>query len=230
MSVESLVGVWPGLTMPEAPADRPYTWINMVTTIDGKIITGDRNEDVHDLGSDLDHATMKQIAAPAGAVLIGAGTLRSTPGLAYRRMPLRLVATARGEVDPTHAFFTSDHAPAFVVTSQLGASRLPAGLNVLACGETETDWVAVFAALRNEMGVTHLLVEGGSELNAALLKADLIDELFMTLAPKIKLGRDIPTYADGEPLTRDAVQKYDLIAHQMVENELFLRYRRRWTA
>ena len=224
---DGLTGVWPDLTMPEAPADRPYTWINMVTTIDGKIITGDRDQDVHDLGSDLDHATMKQIAAPAGAVLIGAATLRATPGLRYRHMPLRLVATVRGDLDPDHAFFTSDHAPAYVVTSQAGAARLPVGLNVLARGGTETDWAAVFSALRHELGISHLLVEGGSELNAALLKADLIDELFMTLAPKIKLGRDVPTYADGEPLDRSAVQKYDLVAHQMVESELFLRYRRR---
>lgn len=216
--------------MPAAPPDRPYTWINMVTTIDGKIITGERDEDVHDLGSDLDHATMKQIAAPAGAVLIGAGSLRATPGLCYRSMPLRLVATRSGNLDIAHAFFTADHAPAYVLTSEAGAARVPASLNVLARGQTETDWPALLAVLRHEMGVSHLLVEGGSELNAALLEANLVDELFMTLAPKIKLGREVPTYADGEPLARSAVQNYEVVAHQMVDNELFLRYRRRWQA
>jgi riboflavin biosynthesis pyrimidine reductase len=70
-------------------------------------------------------------------------------------------------------------------------------------------------------------VLGGSEINAQVLENNLVDELFMTLAPKIKLGRDVPTYADGNALPRHALQQYDLVEHHAVNNELFLRYRRK---
>ena len=94
-------------------------------------------------------------------------------------------------------------------------------------GSGDVDWPAVFRTFRQDMGIERLLVEGGSELNAALMKLDLVDELFLTLAPKIKLGRDVPTYADGEPLDRTEIQKYDLVSCLPVEGEVFLRYRRR---
>ena len=50
----STEGVYAGLSFPDAPGDRPYTFINMVTTIDGKIVTGTREESAQDLGSELD--------------------------------------------------------------------------------------------------------------------------------------------------------------------------------
>jgi riboflavin biosynthesis pyrimidine reductase len=76
------------------------------------------------------------------------------------------------------------------------------------------------------LGVKHLLCEGGSELNASLLREGLVDELFLTLAPKIKLGRDVPTYAGGEPLSRALVQQYELVEAHTVGSEIFVRYRR----
>ena len=72
------------------------------------------------------------------------------------------------------------------------------------------------------------MIEGGSELNAAILRLNLVDELFLTVAPKIKLGSDIPTYAGGRALERELVQDYKLISSQVKEDEIFLRYRRDW--
>ena len=54
-----------------------------------------------------------------------------------------------------------------------------------------------------------------------------MDELFLTMAPKVKLGRELPTYAGGDPLPKSNLQNYDLIEHHAVESEIFLRYRRR---
>ncbi|MFN3962547.1 MAG: dihydrofolate reductase family protein, partial [Fimbriimonadaceae bacterium] len=71
------------------------------------------------------------------------------------------------------------------------------------------------------------LVEGGSEINAEFLRRDLVDELFLTLAPKIRLGRDLPTYAGGDPLPPGHLMNFDLLSCQPIENEVFLRYRRR---
>ena len=219
-------GVYPGLEFPAAPSNRPYTFINMVTTIDGKILTGGRDETVQDLGSDLDHATMRQIENAAQAVLIGAGNLRATPKLWYPKHLIRLVATRSGNVDVSSRFFTDAPAKAYVVTSEASQDAVASGLQVLAFGKDRTDWDRLLQYLRHNLGVQRLLIEGGSELNAELLRADLVDELFWTVAPKVKLGRDVPTYAGGVALDRTEVQKYELLTHQKAGNELFLRYRR----
>lgn len=219
-------GVYAGLSFPDPPGDRPYTFINMVTTIDGKIVTGTREESAQDLGSDLDHDTMRQIQNAAQAVLIGAGNLRASPKIWYPQHLVRVVATRSGNVDKSSRFFTDAPEKAYVLTTESNRDAVPAGLQVLAFGQDETDWRKLLQFLRQNLGIQRLLIEGGSNLNSQLLRLDVVDELFMTLAPKIKLGKDVPTYADGKPLDREDVQKYELLSHQVVESELFLRYRR----
>jgi len=210
---------------PPALPDRPWIYINMVTTIDGKILTGERDEKVMDLGSKVDHATMRVLERAADAVLIGAGTLRATPGLWYPASLKKLVLTSGRGVDFGARFFTDDPDLAYVVTT---ADDIP-WPNQFRYGGA-VDWAQVFLRLRTELGVERLLIEGGSELNGAVLATGLVDELFMTLAPKVKLGRDVPTYAGGEPLSREDVQNYQLLACVQVGDELFLRYRRVRTA
>lgn len=205
------------LEWPAAPGDRPYVFINMVSTIDGKTLTGERDEPVMDLGSPLDHATMRYLESQADAVLIGSGSLRATPGIWYERTLKRIVLTKSGDLPWHSRFFTDAPELAFVAG---GDRPLPDGVRRL-----PSDLPSLLNELRG-LGVERLLVEGGSEINAFFLGADLVDELFLTLAPKIKLGRDVPTIADGEHLARDQVQRWKLVSHQAIEDELFLRYRR----
>lgn len=208
------------LDFPAAPADRPYVFINMVTTIDGKILTGERDEPVMDLGSASDHAVMRRIEAAADAVMVGAGVIRATPRLWYEKRLKRIVVTSSGTVPWDNRFFTDAPEQAFVATN--APIDLPHGV-----GRLPVDIPELLRVLRLEYGVQHLLVEGGSELNASLLQEDVVDELFLTLAPKIKLGRDIPTYADGDPLPRADIRQYELVECHQVEDELFMRYRRK---
>lgn len=215
-------GVYPGLSFGPAPADRPYVVINMVATIDGKTVSGRRDETVEDLGSAIDHATMRQIEVAGDAVLVGAGLMRATPGLWYPRQLKRYVATRGGALDWQSRFFTDAPDQAWVVGP---ASALPAGTQCVDTGGA-TDWSRVLGTVRREHGIERLVVEGGSELNAGLLQAGLVDELFLTLAPKIKLGRDVPTYAGGEPLPRSSLLRFRLVSCQPVGDEVFLRYRR----
>ena len=86
-----------------------------------------------------------------------------------------------------------------------------------------SDWSDALAQLKAE-GIEIINVLGGSDINSQLLEAELIDELFLTLAPKIKLGEDIPTYAGGKPLPRENVQAYNLEESHQIGDELFLRY------
>jgi len=216
------VDAYLNLAFPEAPKDRPYTFINMVTTIDGKILTGKRDESVHDLGSKTDHKLMKRIEAAADAVILGANSLRATPPSWNPNAPIRIVVTKSGNL-PHHAKFFEGES--YVATSGSAQLDLPANAKILRAGNQDVDFRLLLEKLRAK-GIRRLLVLGGSELNAQLLREDLIDELFLTLAPKIKLGRDVPTYADGIELPRQCVQDYEVVEQHLIGNEIFARYRR----
>lgn len=215
-------GVYPHLEFGPAPPDRPYVYINMVATIDGKTVSGDRDEPVQDLGSHLDHATMRQIENQSDAVLVGAGSLRATRKMNYPEGLVRIVATASGNVPEDHPFFTER---ALVATTEEGAKRL-AHRTAIVCGQETVAWRPLLKQLREAHGVRKLLVEGGSEVNGSLLSEDLVDELFLTICPKVKLGRETPTYAGGEPLERECMLQFHLVSSITIGNEVFVRYRR----
>jgi riboflavin biosynthesis pyrimidine reductase/predicted DsbA family dithiol-disulfide isomerase len=211
------------LALPTSPATRPYTLIDMVATIDGKILSGERDEPVTDLGSDVDHAAMRNILSHVDAVLIGAGTLRSTSPKWNPTTRIRVVVSGSGELPYDHGFFQGGES--YVATTEQSTFTPGNDARLLRVGEERLDMKLLMQRLK-EKGVERLLVLGGSETNAEILAADLADELFLTLAPKVKLGRDVPTYADGNPLPRNELLGFELLEHHAVGSELFLRYRR----
>lgn len=198
-----------------APPDRPTVYINMVATIDGKTVSGGRDEDVMDLGSDVDHEAMRRLDAASDAVLIGAQTLRASPKTWRPRGKISLVATRSGDLPRDARYFEGESYVIAPTEGDYPAPWLPLD-----------DWVSVLKALR-EKGVERLYVLGGSDLNAQLLERDLVDELFLTVAPKIRLGTDLPTYAGGDPLPRGGLMDFELVESHVVGDEVFLRYRRK---
>jgi riboflavin biosynthesis pyrimidine reductase len=59
-----------------------------------------------------------------------------------------------------------------------------------------------------------------------MFAADLIDEWFLTLTPKVKGGRHIPTTVEGDGLPRERVVQMELMSVYENNGELYLRYRR----
>jgi len=222
------LNIYDDLKFPPAPADRPYTFINMVETIDGKTVIGDRNSNVVDLGSKVDHELMDKIESASDAVVLGAQTLRATSPRWNPKSPVRVALTKSGDVPFDAMFFAASEAQAYVACPARAVFELPEGIERINAGPDAVDVVWLARHLRTEMGIERLHILGGSEINAQFLRHDLVDELFLTIAPKVKLGRDLPTYAGGEPLPKEALHRYQLLEHHAVEDEIFLRYRRRW--
>lgn len=218
-----LIRVYERIEFPAPPSQRPYVFLNMVCTIDGKSVSGDRSEHVWDLGSQADHQALRDLESHADAVMIGAQTLRATPRLWYENRLWKIVATQSGDLPWSSRFFTDDPSRAIV----LYFGETPA------CPHAQTSlWkfeklAEALTALRNKLNVRYLVLEGGSELNAVMLSQGFVDEVFLTIAPKIKLGRETPTIAGGTPLPREAMLLFQLIDHTAVEDEVFLRYRAR---
>ncbi|HLK16268.1 MAG TPA: dihydrofolate reductase family protein, partial [Fimbriimonadaceae bacterium] len=99
------------------------------------------------------------------------------------------------------------------------------GVRRLVAGKEEFDPKAAFGELRR-LGCRLLLALGGSRMNGSLFAAGLVDEIFLTMAPAIKLGEGLPTVAEGRPFPRGALPVFEIVEHHAVGNEIFLRYRR----
>lgn len=229
--------IYDDLSFPVLP-DRPYVFANMVASVDGKAQLG---ASPAGLGSRVDGAILGRLRALPDAILEGAGTIRidrvyaaMPPPLAARRVGRGMTAQPRwavlswsGVVPAQDALFHRPELPTLLLTANVDAVRpiLAAGgrVEVLPLG-TGTDNVrAAFAALRSRYGVRSLLTEGGPTLLHNFLDLGLVDELFLTVAPKL-VGGDVKTIVHGPPLGEHAAA-LDLVSLHEHESELYLRYR-----
>lgn len=215
--------VYGNLEFPVARANRPYVYCNMVATIDGKTISGNRDEGVSDLGSKIDHLLMRRTIRAADAVMIGGQTLRATPESWNPQVTRRIVVTRTGNLPADHCFLLGGES--YIATGGSALFDPPGNARIIRAGGEKIDFALLLARLK-DLGIERLLVLGGSEINGELLQADLVDELFLTVAPKIKLGTDLPTYAGGQPLPREALLQFKLVENHVIDDEVFLRYRR----
>ncbi|MGC8833385.1 MAG: RibD family protein [Armatimonadota bacterium] len=222
--------------------DRPYIYVNMAMTLDGKVHLGRPGYLLS--GSPADRRSMAELRAAADAVMIGAGTLRvDNPVLGvcfedlreYRTAlgmdvdPLPVVVTASGRIDENARVFRTGSGRAAVLTcSQADRSLLSvleAEAEVLVVGDECVDLQEAVRVLGREFGVARLLVEGGPNLVANLLRERLVDEFFITLVPIVKGGKDTPTLVEGEGFGHRELPELELVSVLEAGGELFLRYR-----
>jgi riboflavin biosynthesis pyrimidine reductase len=105
-----------------------------------------------------------------------------------------------------------------------GYGKIASRLIVVESGpEGRVDLAALLRSLREE-GVKALLCEGGPTLHGALQAAGLVDELFLTIAPKLSGGGVPPRILEGE---LDEVIPLELTWLLEQDGELFARYSRR---
>jgi riboflavin-specific deaminase-like protein len=217
------------IQFPSAPPDRPYVFLNMVTTLDGKITLGEVGDTASGLGSSMDRTLMLRLQSNAQAVIIGASTLRAGH-LTYPPSLWRAVVTTCGDVPARSRFFTEAPGKAIVFTTEQMREEQRKALQevaqVVVCGSDKVDLPQALSFLRRQLGIERLLCEGGGQLNFEMFAAGLIDEWFLTLAPKVKGGRHLPTPVEGEGLPRERVVRMQLLSVYEQEGELYLRYRR----
>ena len=206
----------------------------------GSIISG-RNEG--------DRFLMGLLRACADAVLLGAGTLRATPGhrwtaehifpamaqpfarlrsdLGKSPRPRLVLFSAAGDIPESHPAVIDG---ATIVTTQRGASKLAGRLQssseVLTLEKDgRVDVERAVTELRRR-GDDVLLTEGGPHLMGDLVKAELVDELFLTISP-VLAGRDSETrhgMLAGAELLPDRQVWSRLLSARRNGDFLFLRY------
>lgn len=195
-------------------SQRPWVVVNMAMTADGKIATANRQ--VSSFGSARDKQHMLELRSRADAILAGARTVDSSEvtlgpgGARYRRLrvrrglreyPLRVIASRSASLNPAAAVFSAQTSPIIILTTEAAPAGRKRRLATLAelceCGREEIDWPAALRWLAAAHGVRTLLCEGGGELNDALFRSGLVDELHLTVCPLVFGGREAPTIAEG---------------------------------
>jgi riboflavin biosynthesis pyrimidine reductase len=217
--------------------DRPYTVANFVSSADGRASVEGRSRGLADDG---DKALFGALRAVADAVLVGTGTLeaerygrliksadvrerRRAEGLAGE--PLACMLTRSGRLPLDIPLFAEPEARVVVFSGaavQIGSAA--AQVDVVRLAPDELDFAHALKHLRTEHHVRAVLCEGGPTVLNALLREQVLNELFLTLAPKlVGGGAEIPITV-GAALTKPA----DVVLAGVLERDgtLFLRYQR----
>jgi riboflavin biosynthesis pyrimidine reductase len=208
--------------------------------------------------SEPDRFVMGMLRAMADVVLVGAGTVRAasthewTPRHVHRgsaklygtwrkrmgvpgEQPTTIVATASGSLDPAHPGLSAPDVPVIVATTHAGAQRFGAvgpapNVRIEIAGPERLIAPAALVELAGSAGARLILCEGGPHLIGELLKADLLDELFLTVAPQVA-GRDAAAHrlalVEGVAFDVAATPWAELSSVRRSGDHLFLRYRMR---
>jgi len=184
-------------------SQRPYTLLNMVSTADGRAtLSGVSGQ----IGDDADKQLFHGLRTVVDAVMVGAGTLRAErygrlvrneQGRSERRRrgladePLACVVSGRLALDEGVPLLADPDSRVAVLTAS--QASLPAGcrarIEYVRCArDGRLNLPGALAELASRFGVRTLLCEGGPHLNANLLAAGLVDELFLSLAPTLAGG------------------------------------------
>ncbi|MGH2894099.1 MAG: RibD family protein [Solirubrobacteraceae bacterium] len=217
-----------------APAGRPYVIANFIASADGKATADGRTAP---LGNPGDRAAFHLLRTEVDAVLAGTrtmfienyGPLAKAPRLSEMRVrggrqpqPLGVVISRSGTIPFEIPLFDSaDSRVALYAPPGVTVPDCAAEVTVHELGSGEGELAGVMSSLRTDHGVCSLLCEGGPSLFSALLVDDLVDELFLTVAPKL-VGGDSVSVTTGRPL--DELADLRLIHALEQDATLFLRY------
>ncbi|HEY8081943.1 MAG TPA: dihydrofolate reductase family protein [Solirubrobacterales bacterium] len=217
-----------------AHEDRPYLAMNFVATVDGRATIGGVSGPI---GSDADTAMLVGLRTRFDAVMIGAGTMRAerygrpVADQAVRESrersglppdPLMVIVSGRLDLPWDAPLFTEGAGQVLVFTaSEVEPPDTATSLRVVH-HEDDVDLIAALRHLRHEHGVRAVLCEGGPHLFAELQGLGLVDELFLTTAPKLA-GGGAPRILEGE---LPAAGELELAWLLEQDGELFARYRR----
>jgi riboflavin biosynthesis pyrimidine reductase len=173
------------------------------------------------------------------ASLIGAGTLRASDpelrgsGGVLAEERIRAVITASGTIPIHNRKIFQDGPPPILFTCARQADILReqigsrAQVVELPTGHGGLSIIAAINTLR-KMGADSVLIEGGAKLNYALLKERIVDEVLLTIAPKLSGDCRAASVADGPAPLGDPFLDLEMVDCQCMDNgELFVTYRLR---
>ncbi|GAB4498106.1 MAG: 2,5-diamino-6-(ribosylamino)-4(3H)-pyrimidinone 5'-phosphate reductase [Anaerolineales bacterium] len=223
--------------------NRPYTFINVAMTADGKIDTFARKGAA--ISSQRDKQRVDELRAAADGILVGGRTLLDeTPKLTVKSEalregrirqgrspnPIKVGVASVADIQKDSDFIKAgDSQKVIFTTSQTSISQLEnlraLGVDVFVDESPRVDLNKMMLTLK-KIGVDHLMVEGGGTINFELMRLGLVDELTIYIAPMIFGGANAPTPADGFGVPRERALEMKLTGvEQWDDGGVLLKYR-----
>jgi len=212
----------------------------MATSLDGRITT--RTREHITLGTRHDRHLMDVLRSRCDAVIVGAGTVRHDgfPVLvrdaAVRRArvargrpphPLNVVLSRSLDLPVARDIFRRPDTEKVIFTSSLAPrARVQRFARIAEVVVLRGRTVKPAAVLRElgARGMKNVLLEGGGELHFAFAREHLVDEIYVTITPRL-IGGDAPSLLDGRGFLKKDHLELELVSHRRIGDELFLRYR-----
>ncbi len=223
--------------------NRPFVFINVAMTADGKIDTFARRGAA--ISSQRDKERVDQLRAESDAIMVGGRTLLDEdPRLTVKSEVLRAERVARGlspnpakvgivtqaHIKPHSKFLHEGPARVVIFTTYRTSKDKLAflrsqGADVYTDHHDKVDLKNALAALK-ELGIHRIMVEGGSTLNFELMRLGLVDEIMAYVAPMVFGGESAPTMAAGSGLERSAAIPLKLThAEKWEDGGVLLKYK-----
>lgn len=182
---------------------RPYVILNAAMTLDGKIATASGDSKI---SSEADLTRLHRLRAKMDAVMVGAGTiLADNPSLTVRRVkgknPIRVIVDGMARIPP-NAKVLDNSARTIVAVSNAADKRKVeklrrTGADIIVFDGKDVDLYRLLEELHRR-GIRKLLLEGGSTLNWNMVSQGLVDEIQVTVAPRIVGGVTAKTLVGGD--------------------------------
>jgi 2,5-diamino-6-(ribosylamino)-4(3H)-pyrimidinone 5'-phosphate reductase len=224
---------------------RPTLILHFALTADGKVST--RQNTPSRFTSGRDKHRLLIVRARADAVMVGLGTAvsdRMTMGLAdrvlrqtrlergQREYPLRILVSGSGRVPLDLPLFEKDFSPVLIYSTQRMPPEtrkvLEQKASVWLAPGNELDLNQVLFDMHSVHQVHSVVCEGGPTLARGLAELDLIDEIYLTLAPKLFGGAKAPGLLGGPSQFLPASREFTLVKFERDRStgECYLQYRR----
>jgi riboflavin-specific deaminase-like protein len=219
----------------ETREDRPFVGMNFAVTVDGRATIAGVSGPI---GSDTDTAMLAGLRTRFDAVMIGAGTMRAerygrplgSPERRERRRrlglsadPLMVIVAGGLDLPWDATLFTEGEGRVLILTASEDEEPPTVATSVeVIRHKGSVDLAAALRHLRAEREVRALLCEGGPRLHAEMQAEGLVDDLFLTISPKLA-GGAAPRILEGELPEVEPLRLSWLLEE---EGELFARYSR----
>ncbi|MEU4656773.1 dihydrofolate reductase family protein [Streptomyces sp. NPDC023723] len=213
----------------------PYVLLSAAVSLDGYL--DDTGPERLLLSSPADFDRVDAVRAWADAILVGAGTIRAdNPRLLVNsperraartaagkpEYPLKVTVSGSGDLDPAAAFWHTGGEKALFTTERGAELARGRGIaaDVVPLG-AELRWPAVLEHLYGRYGVRRLMVEGGGSVHTQLLRAGLVDELHLVLAPLLVGDPAAPRLFGPGDYQRGRLR---LVETRRIEDVVLMRY------
>ena len=217
---------------------RPLVTLKFAASVDGRIATA-RGESQWISGPPA-RERAHALRASHDAIMVGTGTVVADnpqltcrlPGLGHRS-PVRVVIDRHLRIPPAVRLIADvQQVPTWVLTSRsVDAARratfLESGVTLIDIEQDCAGQIDLAAALRalGERGITRLLVEGGSRLAAAFLRARLVDRLVWVHAPLVIGGDGIPAIGKLDLAALAAAPVFERLSTETIGDDVLTTFR-----